>query len=96
MSKRVLHPEDIEEDIRYFRSLLVRQFTYLDKIEKRHGFKLTPKERAEYTERTTKQIALLEDAVVIYRLHCGLRVRSVCVTIPEIWLTKVNKLPKQH
>ncbi len=94
MSKRVLHPEDIEEDIRYFRSLLDRQLAYLDKIEKRHDFKLTPKERAEYTERTTKQIDHLTDAAVVYCL--GLSDRAIRVTIPEIWLTKVNKLPKQH
>lgn len=94
MSNRVLRPEDIEEDIQYFRSLLDRQLAYLDKIEKRHDFKLTQEERREYTEKTTKQIDLLTDVALVYCL--GLSNRAIRVTIPEIWLTKVNKFPKQH
>ena len=79
MSNRVIPPDNIEEDIRYLRRMLVE-------VKQR-----TPRP-VKFIEKLEKQIELLEDAIFIYRLG-GLDANIIRVTIPKIWLTKIHKLP---
>ena len=83
MPHRVIPPEDIDEYIEQLRRMLVE-------IKQR-----TPRP-VKFIEKLEKQIELLEDAIFIYQLGgCGLDANIIRVTIPEIWLNRIHKLPAQ-